>query len=286
MSVSSDPRTILVTGCSSGFGLLSALAFARRGDSVYATVRSEAGRKALADAAADEGVEVRPLLLDVTDPHETENAVGKILAQHDAIDVLVNNAGVACSGSVEMIPMETLRTVFDTNFFAPVRLIRHVLPGMRAQRRGHLINVSSMSGRLPAQPITWSYDTTKHALGALSEALAQEVAPFGIVVRCIEPAFFRTDILRKKYREVQETGRVENSPYASTECAVDSWIADQVAKAADPTPVIEAIVQASDEVEPWPVHVPVGEKVDEELAELARLDEVQYALILRQQFGL
>jgi NAD(P)-dependent dehydrogenase (short-subunit alcohol dehydrogenase family) len=286
MSVSSDPRTILVTGCSSGFGLLSALAFARRGDSVYATVRSEAGRKALADAAADEGVEVRPLLLDVTDPHETENAVGKILAQHDAIDVLVNNAGVACSGSVEMIPMETLRTVFDTNFFAPVRLIRHVLPGMRAQRRGHLINVSSMSGRLPAQPITWSYDTTKHALGALSEALAQEVAPFGIVVRCIEPAFFRTDILRKKYREVQETGRVENSPYASTECAVDSWIADQVAKAADPTPVIEAIVQASDEVEPWPVHVPVGEKVDEELAELARLDEVQYALILMQQFGL
>lgn len=279
-------RVVLVTGSSSGFGLLAALAFARLGDVVYATVRSEIGRQRLLEAAAAERVEVRPLMVDVTNLESLDEAVDLIIAEHAAVDVAVNNAGVACSGAIETIRFSTLRLVWETNFFAPLRLIRRVLPGMRVRRRGHIVNVSSMSGRLPAQPITWSYDTTKHALGAMSEALAHEVAPFGIIVRCIEPAFFRTDILKNKFREVEETGVLQHSPYVDAERAVEGWIARQVAGSADPGPVIEAIVAASEASDSWPVHVPVGATVEEELARVHELDEAGYARELRREFGL
>ena len=229
MNHGAEGRVVVITGSSSGFGLLAAVAFAQCGDVVHATVRTDAGRRRLLEAAMALGVGVRPVEVDVTDPGRLEEVLDAIIDEWGPVDVAVNNAGVACSGALETMRLDTLRLVWETNFFAPVRLIRRVLPGMRARGSGHIVNVSSMSGRLPAQPITWSYDTTKHALSSMSEALAHEVAPFGIVVRCIEPAFFRTDILSKKFRDVEETGVLDSSPYAPTERAVDGWIARQVA---------------------------------------------------------
>ena len=125
---------VLITGCSTGIGLHASVAFGRNGDTVIATMRNTAKADALRKAAADAGVEVEVLTLDVTDDASARSAVNEVLAQHGRIDVLVNNAGVGLSGAIEDFPEEQARASLETNFWGPVRMIRLVLPTMRARR--------------------------------------------------------------------------------------------------------------------------------------------------------
>lgn len=174
-----------MTGCSSGIGEATAALLAGAGWPVYATARrpeSLAGLEALG---------CRALRLDVTDEASMQAAVDAVKEDHGVVGVLVNNAGFSQSGAVETVPPVEARRQFDTNFFGPARLIQLVLPGMRAQGWGKVVNISSMGGRLTF-PGGGYYHATKYALEALSDALRFEVAGFGVDVVLVEPGFIRT----------------------------------------------------------------------------------------------
>ena len=185
---------VLITGCSSGFGLEAALAFAQRGDLTVATMRNLAKAEALRERAETAGVEVEIVQLDVNDEASVTSAVAGVIEQHGTVDVLVNNAGVGSRGAVETMSMESAHCLMDTNFWGPIRCSRAVLPAMRAQRSGVIVNVSSLSGRVPGTPYSSMYSASKSAINAVSESLATEVEPFGIRVVSIEPGFFDTAI--------------------------------------------------------------------------------------------
>jgi NAD(P)-dependent dehydrogenase (short-subunit alcohol dehydrogenase family) len=178
-------RAVLITGCSSGIGHATAEALATTGWKVYATARRP---EALADLEARG---CRTLALDVTDEASMSAAVAAVEEAEGAVGVLVNNAGYSQSGAVETVPMERVRAQFETNVFGLVRMCQLVLPGMRGQGWGKIVNVSSMGGRFTF-PGGGVYHATKHAVEALSDALRFEVRGFGVDVILIEPGLIRT----------------------------------------------------------------------------------------------
>jgi NAD(P)-dependent dehydrogenase (short-subunit alcohol dehydrogenase family) len=187
---------VVVTGCSSGFGLLTSLAFARRGDRVFAGVRTPASATRLAEQAHDEGLEIQIIELDVDSTESVVAAIGAVLASAGRIDTVVNNAGVAAFASVEDTELVTARAIFETNFFGPLRVIQAVMPAMRRQGSGRIINVSSGSAII-GSPFGGVYSASKAALESLSEALAFEVGPLGVSVAVVQPGAFHTPIDQK-----------------------------------------------------------------------------------------
>jgi NAD(P)-dependent dehydrogenase (short-subunit alcohol dehydrogenase family) len=178
-------KAVLVTGCSSGIGRATAEVLARGGMTVYATAR----RLGTIDDLAASGC--RLLQLDVCDEHSMRAAVDAIVREHGAVGVLVNNAGYGQEGAVEDIPVDEVRRQFETNLFGLHRLTQLVLPGMREQGWGRVVNVSSMGGRLTF-PGGGVYHASKHALEALSDALRYEVRSFGVDVIVVEPGLVKT----------------------------------------------------------------------------------------------
>ncbi len=183
------PRTVLVTGASSGIGAATARVLAEAGHRVYAAGRRVGRLEQL--AAGRPGVV--PLALDVTDPASIDAAVARIEAEAGGVDVVVNNAGYAAVGPVETVDRDEVRRQFAVNVFGLLDVTRAVLPGMRERGRGRLVNVSSVAGRTTF-PGSGVYGASKHAVEALSDALRMEVAGFGIDVVVVEPGFVRTEI--------------------------------------------------------------------------------------------
>ncbi|WP_354644073.1 SDR family NAD(P)-dependent oxidoreductase [Kitasatospora camelliae] len=181
-------RRWLVTGCSSGLGSALAAAAAEAGDTVLATARKPAALDDLVKAHPDR---VLTAALDVRDPEQCEAAVQTAVDRLGGVDVLVNNAGSGLFGAVEEVADEELREQLETLLVGPWRLSRLVLPVMRAQGGGHIVNVSSIAGRT-AFPGLAAYVTGKHALEGMSQALAAEVGAFGVKVSVIEPGGFAT----------------------------------------------------------------------------------------------
>jgi NAD(P)-dependent dehydrogenase (short-subunit alcohol dehydrogenase family) len=183
--------SVLITGCSSGFGLFTALRFARAGDRVYATMRNPGRAPGMLRRAIEkEHLSISILRLDVCDPSSVDAALGEA----GQVDVLVNNAGIELRSSIEDASEDDVRRQFETNVFGPVRMIHGVLPSMRERGRGTIVNVSSIAG-LVARPFGGFYSATKHALEAISEALHFEVRPFGVRVVLIEPGQYGTRLL-------------------------------------------------------------------------------------------
>jgi NAD(P)-dependent dehydrogenase (short-subunit alcohol dehydrogenase family) len=270
---------VVITGCSSGFGLATALAFARRGDGVWATMRNPADAGDLSAAVEAEHLEVATLPLDVTDGASVKAAVDHILEAEGHIDVLVNNAGMSHMGAVEVLGIEDARNVFETNVFGQVRMIQAVLPGMRERGGGVIVNVSSLAGRVPGTPANWAYAASKHAAGSLSDSLAEEVRQFGIRVVCIEPGFFATAVSRKG-RPLTAT-----SPYRDLELRLAHWFHDKVEAGGDPAEVAEAIVAAANDASS-PVHVPVGAWAITSIQAASSMTEQQWATASRKVYGL
>lgn len=207
--------TALVTGASSGIGRATAVEFARHGHQVYAAARREEVLAGLADGERN----IRPVGLDVTDGDSVQRAWAKIQAETGGtgVDVLVNNAGFALTGPVEVLPDEAVRRQFDTNVFGVLNVTRAVLPAMRARGSGRIINVSSIVGRV-SFGLMGVYGATKYAVEALSDALRLELRGFGITVVLIEPGFVATNLgsaadaesgrgpVPPAYQEMAETG--------------------------------------------------------------------------------
>jgi NAD(P)-dependent dehydrogenase (short-subunit alcohol dehydrogenase family) len=180
MTESARSRAALVTGCSTGIGRATALALHRAGLAVYATARRPETLRELAAAG------LTTLALDVTDESSMQAAVDRVRTEQGAVEVLVNNAGYALQGPVETTPMSQVRAQFETNVFGAVRLSQLVLPGMRDQGWGRVVNISSMGGRFTF-PGGGFYHASKHAVEAVSDALRYELAPFGVAVVLVEP---------------------------------------------------------------------------------------------------
>ena len=177
---------VLITGCSSGIGLAAAVAFARDGATVVATMRNLDRSGELRAALLAAAVNADIVQLDVTDDASVAVAVDSVVAEHGRIDVVVNNAGIGCDGTMEELTLNDFRDVFDANFFGVLRLCKAVMPAMRKRGSGRLIVVSSMAGVL-GQPFNDAYCASKFALEGLMESLHPVAATFGVDVCIVEP---------------------------------------------------------------------------------------------------
>jgi NAD(P)-dependent dehydrogenase (short-subunit alcohol dehydrogenase family) len=207
----SGAQVVLITGASTGFGRCAAELLARRGHRVYASMREPGGRNlehrdALESVAAREGVALRVVEMDVTADASVDACVQAVLESAGRIDVLINNAGVGAIGVTEAYTAAEFQALFDVNVFGAVRVNRAVLPGMRAQRSGLLIHVSSGAGRI-AIPCMAAYCASKFALEAIADTYRFELAPFGIDSVLVEPGAHRTPIL-EKFAEPGDAARV------------------------------------------------------------------------------
>ncbi|WP_175943343.1 oxidoreductase [Caballeronia sp. BCC1704] len=182
-------RTLLITGVSSGFGRALAQEALAAGHRVIGTVRSEQAKQDFEALAPDRAV---GRLLDVTDFDAIDGVVAEIESTVGPIDVLVNNAGYGHEGVMEESPLAEMRRQFDVNVFGAVAMMKAVLPGMRARRKGHILNITSMGGFITMPGIAY-YCGSKFALEGISETLAKEVKSFGIAVTAVAPGSFRTD---------------------------------------------------------------------------------------------
>ncbi len=203
-------KAVLITGCSSGIGWATAKHLAAGGLRVYATARN------VEDIAPLEENGCRLLPLDVTDEDSMTSAVKEVERQEGAVGALINNAGYSQSGAVEAVPLEKVRRQFETNVFGLVRMCQLVLPGMRAQRYGRIVNISSMGGKLTF-PGGGYYHASKHAVEAISDALRFEVEGFGVKVSVIEPGLIRTGFAGTAIGSMEGPGE---GPYAGFDGAV------------------------------------------------------------------
>jgi NAD(P)-dependent dehydrogenase (short-subunit alcohol dehydrogenase family) len=201
-------KAVLITGCSTGIGRASALRLVRAGWKVYATARRPETLAELADAGCE------TLALDVTDEQSMQNAVAHVEAAEGAVGVLINNAGYSQSGAIETVPLDSVRRQFETNVFGLVRLTQLVLPKMREQRWGKIVNLGSMGGRL-SFPGGGHYHATKHALEAISDAMRYELRGFGIDVILLEPGLITTEFGETATASIVDTELSGEDPYAT-----------------------------------------------------------------------
>ncbi|HSD10793.1 MAG TPA: oxidoreductase [Candidatus Binatia bacterium] len=246
-------KSALITGCSTGIGHATALWLAERGWKVYATARR---REALADL---EGKVAATLALDVCDESSMVSAVRNVEERDGAVGVLVNNAGYGQEGAFEEVAMDKIRLQFETNVFGLIRLTQIVLPRMRRQGWGRIVNVSSMGGKLTL-PGGAFYHATKHAVEALSDALRIEVAPFGVGVVVIEPGPVSTRFGETATESMKQLLGDPASPYAGLNRAIARGIEDAYegrmkAFAAPPGAVARAIERAITSARPRPRYV-------------------------------
>ena len=246
--MSASPRTVLITGASSGFGKAIAEALAARGDRVYWTTR-----RAVPVAAS---AQVRMLTMDVDDPATVDAAVARMITEAGRIDALINNAGFGIAGAIEDTSDAEAHAQFETNFFGLHRVCRAVLPQMRRQNSGRVINLSSLAG-LVAVPYQAFYCASKHAIEAYTEALRMEMKPFGIHVSMIEPGDFATSFTVNR-RMV--AGCAEGSAHFNRCRTAVARMQEDERKFTNLTPVVKAVLAALASPQPalrYPVAVPM-----------------------------
>jgi NAD(P)-dependent dehydrogenase (short-subunit alcohol dehydrogenase family) len=240
----SKSKVVLITGVSSGIGRATAIKFATQGCRVFGTVRNKEKAQPIPGVTFIE--------MDIRDEESVQRGIETIIAQATRIDALVNNAGVTLLGAMEETSMDEAKTLFDTNLFGILRTIQAVLPHMRAQRAGRIVNISSVLGFLPA-PYMALYSASKHAVEGLSESLDHEVRQFGVRVALVEPSFTKTNL---DLNAPQTVCKIPD--YSEQFGVVSQAIQKNVQKAPEPNGVADTIVDAA--LGPWKMRrTPKGE---------------------------
>jgi NAD(P)-dependent dehydrogenase (short-subunit alcohol dehydrogenase family) len=242
----------LITGSSSGIGFETSLLLARNGIYTYATMRNLSKSQEILDITKKECLPLKVLTLDVTDEKSTQKAIDMVLHEQNRIDIIVNNAGYSLVGALEQISMDEIKEEFETNFFGIIKLIQKVLPQMRKQQSGRIINVSSLAGRI-GLPIASAYVSSKFALEGLSESLKYEVQDFGIYVILMEPGVIKTNFIKNlkigKQVITSENGDVNTSsadlPYADISQKRISAFKPRFEKGSSPKEVANSILEAA-----------------------------------------
>ena len=241
----------LVTGCSSGIGLETAVSLAREGHFTYATMRNMKKSGDLDKIVNDEGLPIKILELDVDDEESVDNALGKIMDEKGRIDTLVNNAGWGMWGTVEDVSIEEFKQQFETNFFSIKRMIQKIAPVMRKQKSGNIVNVSSVAGRI-GFPVTPAYISSKFALEGLSECLRFELGSFGINVIIIEPGVIKTNFFDSMKMAKKSDS---DSVYNEITSKVVSGVKMMAEMGTDPKEVADTIIKSINAENPLPRYI-------------------------------
>ena len=239
-----NSKVVLITGGSSGIGKSIGVFLKTKGFTVYGTTRS---LNKQANFTAFELLEV-----NVTDVHTIQNAVADVIAREGKLDILINNAGIGITGPIEETPHEEILKVFDTNFNGPLHMVKAVLPQMRKQHNGLIINITSIAGYM-GLPYRGVYSATKGALGLITEALRMEVKDFGIQITNLAPGDFVTNIAAGRYHSPVST----NSPYKTQYSATLDLINEGVHDGEDPILVARTVLKIINTKKPK-VHYKVG----------------------------
>jgi NAD(P)-dependent dehydrogenase (short-subunit alcohol dehydrogenase family) len=236
-------KHVLITGSSTGIGLATAIHLARAEYQVYAGLRSPKKAEQL-QAAIDSGLAIQMVQLDVDDDASVTKAVKDVTREAGHIDALVNNAGIGGGGPLELVPIETAKQVFETNYFGAIRMIRAVLPQMRERKSGTIVNITSLAGRL-ASGGSGHYAASKFALEAASEMLAIETRPYGIKVVIIEPGVIATPIFSKG-----QAPSLDENPYATPLRRMMKFFEAQLSQPTHPQAVAEVVEKILDSDSP------------------------------------
>jgi len=244
-------KVALVTGSSSGIGFETSLELARNGFHTFASMRDLSKGNKIKELTEKENLPIDIIELDVDKEDSIKNAIKSIVEKKQKIDVLVNNAGWGLWGSVEDVSVNEFKAQFETNFFSVIRMIQEVAPIMREQKSGHIINISSIAGRI-GFPISPAYISSKFALEGLSESLRFELMPFGVNVIIIEPGMIKTNFFEPmKLGKKAEKADV----YKSITEKVLSGVKMMAQMATDPKEVSNTIIQVIKEEKPLPRYI-------------------------------
>lgn len=280
-------KSVIITGTSKGIGMETALAFARAGYKVFATMRNPENATSLMQVIKEESLSVSVTALDVDSDESVKRCIEAILAENGSIDVLVNNAGIERHGSVEELSMVDFKDVMETNFFGVLRCTKALLPLMRKNRNGCIINIASIAGKIANTPLG-AYAASKFALEALSEALAQEVKPFNIRVAIIEPGIINTQM-------ANNISISDDCIYPQTKRFAGLFAAS-LKTPTHPTMVADKIVEIA-ESNSWQLRYPVGpdampflqwraSMTDEEYVDWNAATDEDYYNAVQNTFGL
>ena len=273
-----DQKVVIVTGSSSGIGLESALLLARNGYITYATMRSPEKDTSIKTAVQKEGLPIRVVQLDVTDDNSVKNAVDHIISEAGRIDVLVNNAGYSLGGALEDLSMEEIKSQYETNLFGLIRVIQAVLPTMRKQRSGRILNISSGTGIFGFPGIS-AYVSTKFAVEGLSESIAYELEPFGIKVILIEPGFVKTNFINAMV--VAKKSQDRASPYSELMQKLMANASELAKNASDAELVANVIVDAASNPNPRLRYL-AGKDVESWAAGKKNMDELEFLNMIKK----
>ena len=285
ISMSSSPNNqqalvAVVTGSSSGIGLATSLALARSGYLTYATMRNLAKRDSIQSIAEKQHLPIRTVQLDVTDENSVKNAIQSILSEAGRIDVLVNNAGYGLTGAFEDIEIDEIKALYETNLFGVIRVTQAVLPTMRKQRSGRIINISSGAGRI-GYPGGSAYVSSKFALEGLSESMAYEIEQFGIRTVLVEPGFVKTNF--GENIAIAKKAQDPNSPYSQMmiQMKSSSYLRRMVENASDADLVASVIIEAVTAKEPNLRYL-AGEDIQQMVATKKNMSDEEFQKMIRQ----
>ena len=270
-------KVAIVTGSSSGIGFATSVMLARNNFYTYASMRNIAKADRIKDIAKKENLPLQAIQLDVTDDRSVKDAVSKVLEEKKAIDVLVNNAGYGLMGCVEDLSMAEVKAQFETNLFGVIRVTQAVLPAMRKQKHGVIINVSSVAGRI-AFPVSSAYASTKFALEGLSESMRYEVEPFGIKVVLVEPGVIRTNFVNAI---VTPKAFSPNSPYAQMMQRVAAGFGSKMEQATPPEEVAKVILKAVIAENPEPRYL-VGNDAATWMEARKKMSDIEFEKFIKQ----
>jgi NAD(P)-dependent dehydrogenase (short-subunit alcohol dehydrogenase family) len=232
-------KVALVTGSSSGIGYETALLLARNGFDTFATMRNMNKSKEITEVSKRENLPLRVMQLDVNDDRSVADAIKNILNEKKSIEVVVNNAGYGLMGSVEDSSLDEIKAQFETNFFGAIRVIKEVIPIMRKQRSGTIVNVSSVAGRI-GFPMGSAYVSSKFALEGLSESMSYELKQFGIKIVLIEPGVINTNFAFVTPKKALEA----NSSYSQLMNKLEENLFSTIANGTPPKDVANVILHS------------------------------------------
>lgn len=278
--MSQDRKVAVITGSASGIGYETAIALARSGIFTYATMRNLQKVTNLESIRDKEMLPLKTLQLDVTDDASVNKAIQTIISESGRIDVLVNNAGYGLVGAFEDLSMDEIRHQFETNFFGVIRVMQSVLPLMRKQKFGIIVNISSGAGRF-GYPSGSAYVSTKFALEGLSESIAYELYQFGIKVILIEPGVIKTNfdsgmVIAKKSQDA-------SSPYFNMTQKMDTVFRQLIRNSSPPSLVADVVVQAVESGNPNLRYL-AGKDVEQWVDQKKKMSDTEFFNMMKQSF--
>ena len=280
--MSKASQIALVTGSSTGIGFETSLALARNGFHTYATMRNLDKSGKIMEIASNESLPLDVLRLDVTDDKSIKEAIGQVYDKNKRIDVLINNAGYALAGPLEETSTEEIKTQFETNFFGAIKTMQSVIPIMRNQKNGKIVNITSMGGRI-AIPLDPIYHGTKFALEGLSECIRYELGLFNIKIMLIEPGAVGSNF----WNNIKMANKSENSlsPYRNVVDTVSETFSKMSENVISPSKVANVIVEAVTTDTPEFRYV-VGEDAKMIMEKNKNLSDKEFENFIKEQFNL